>query len=94
MAKDMFERLLESLVDYVFAKTGQTKETIQKGVTDFLSFGAYAHGALQRIEHNQRLLIEAENERRDRDGQPRLAGLYNGSGPNGTRNVTGRSDSA
>lgn len=89
MAKDMMERMLESLVDYVFSKVGYTKEQVQEKVTGFLKFGEEAHAAMARIEANQKLLIEAENERRhaegrspirsDSDGEPRR--LVNGSHP-------------
>jgi len=86
MAKDMMERLLEGLVDYVLAKSGQTKESLGQGINAFMEFGRGAGEAMARIEHNQILLMEAENERRKSAGKPPLSAVYppnyNNSGGN------------
>jgi len=85
---DMFERMLNGLVDHLLTQTGMTKEGIQAQVKQFVDYGKYADGALRRIEHNQQLLIEAENGRRAELGLGPLSGLYSDNGGDG-RNITG-----
>jgi len=71
---DMAERLLNSVVDHVLSHTGLTKEKITEGVLMFFKKSKEIDATLARIEHNQLLLIEAENERRQRDGKPAISG--------------------
>lgn len=80
MAKDMFERMLDSFVDNIFDKMGMTKEQMNKGVQDFLGFGQYAQAAMKRIEANQILLLEAENERRRSEGRDPIGYVSNSDG--------------
>lgn len=91
MAQDMMSRMLENLVDHVFAKVGYTREQIKEKVEGVLTMGSDTVNALKqldarlaRVEANQLLVIEAENGRRAERGEPALGAIHNGSSPDGT----------
>lgn len=89
-AQDMMGRMLENLVDHVFAKVGYTREQIKEKVEGVLTMGSDTVKSLKalddrlaRLENNQLMIIEAENDRRRECGLPALGQLYNGDSPDG-----------
>ena len=89
-AQDMMGRMLENLVDHVFAKVGYTREQIKEKVEGVLTMGSDTVKSLKalddrlaRLENNQLMIIEAENDRRRECGLPTLGQLYNGDSPDG-----------
>lgn len=92
MAKDMMERMLESLVDHVFSKVGYTREQVQEKVGSFLKFGEEAHAKMNSVDAKLDLLIEAENERRTLAGASPLRNPNHGdSGGDALRITNGSS---
>lgn len=80
---DMMERLLYKVADYMLEKSGLSKEELGEQIKKFLGFGNYAADALIRIEANQKLLIEAENDRRKHEGRDPIAYASSADGLNG-----------
>lgn len=78
MAKDMFATMLDSFVNSIFTNIGKTKEEVHEGVQQFMDLSATVGETLNRIEQNQLLLIEAENERRRDSGRDPIGYVSNG----------------
>ncbi len=87
MAKDMFERMLENLVDHAFSKIGYTRDQVQGFIQNFIKDAAKTRDTMKRIELNQLLLIEAENERRRELGKPELSAVLDGDSTAGTGSI-------